>query len=356
LTLQSLIKNIDTISSVDEIPAIKSCVEASYAWITESFDATPVNQLVTGRAQFVDALLCHLWQLYGLDTVDELSLCAVGGYGRGHLQPHSDIDLLIVSKKKLKPDVQEKIGMFITLLWDIKLDVGQSVRTIKETVKLAKDDITIATNLVESRLLCGSEATFDKLWDEVNGRNSWSSKAFFSAKYDEQKKRHAKFNGTAYNLEPNIKENPGCLRDIQSIGWVAKKHFKEYDGWNLVGHGYFTEQEHSELIACRMHLWKMRCALHLVAGRSENRLLFDYQPDVAKMMGYGEEGKSSVEKMMRDFFRTVARVSELNQMLLQRFKYDMLNQSVQKSVIINEDFELLDNMISPKVEMAIIPH
>ncbi|HAX28733.1 MAG TPA: [protein-PII] uridylyltransferase, partial [Alteromonas macleodii] len=208
MTLQSLIKNIDTISSVDEIPAIKSCVEASYAWITESFDATPVNQLVTGRAQFVDALLCHLWQLYGLDTVDELSLCAVGGYGRGHLQPHSDIDLLIVSKKKLKPDVQEKIGMFITLLWDIKLDVGQSVRTIKETVKLAKDDITIATNLVESRLLCGSEATFDKLWDEVNGRNSWSSKAFFSAKYDEQKKRHAKFNGTAYNLEPNIKENP----------------------------------------------------------------------------------------------------------------------------------------------------
>ena len=151
MTLQSLIKNIDTINSVDEIPIIKLCVESSYAWITESFDATPVNQLVTGRAQFVDALLCHLWQLYGLDTVDELSLCAVGGYGRGHLQPHSDIDLLIVSRKKLKPDVQEKIGMFITLLWDIKLDVGQSVRTIKETVKLAKDDITIATNLVESR-------------------------------------------------------------------------------------------------------------------------------------------------------------------------------------------------------------
>lgn len=178
MTLQSLIKNIDTINSVDEIPAIKSCVEANYAWITESFDATPVNQLVTGRAQFVDALLCHLWQLYGLDTVDELSLCAVGGYGRGHLQPHSDIDLLIVSRKKLKPDVQEKIGQFITLLWDIKLDVGQSVRTIKETVKLAKDDISIATNLVESRLLCGSETTFDKLWDEVNGRNSWSSKSF----------------------------------------------------------------------------------------------------------------------------------------------------------------------------------
>ncbi|NDV89801.1 [protein-PII] uridylyltransferase [Alteromonas sp. 345S023] len=350
MTLQSLIKSIESISSVDDIPAIKSCVESSYTWIRSAFDNTPVNQLVIGRAQFVDALLCHLWELYGLDTHPDLALCAVGGYGRGHLQPYSDIDLLIVSKRPLKPEFQEKVGLFITLLWDIKLDVGQSVRTIKETVKLAKDDISIATNLVESRLLCGSESVFDKLWEEVNGRNTWSSKAFFSAKYEEQKNRHAKFNGTAYNLEPNIKENPGCLRDIQSIGWVAKKHFKEYDGWNLVGHGYFTEQEHSELIACRMHLWKMRCALHLVAQRSENRLLFDYQPDVATMLGYGEEGKASVEKMMRDFFRTIARVSELNQMLLQRFKYDMLNQSVQSSAIINQDFELLDNMISPRRE------
>ncbi|WP_218310897.1 [protein-PII] uridylyltransferase [Alteromonas antoniana] len=348
MTLQSVIEQVDTITSVDDLPAIKQCVSNSYDWLKTSFDTIPVNQLVTGRAQFVDALLCHLWELFGLTAEQELALCAVGGYGRGHLQPYSDIDLLIVSKKPLGQSAQEKVGQFITLLWDIKLDVGQSVRTIKETVKLAKEDISIATNLVESRLLCGSETVFEKLWEEVNGRNTWTSKAFFAAKYDEQQARHAKFNGTAYNLEPNIKENPGCLRDIQSIGWVAKKHFKEYDGWNLVGHGYFTEQEHSELITCRMHLWKIRCALHLVAGRSENRLLFDYQPDVAAMLGYGEEGKRSVEKMMRDFFRVVRRVSELNRMLLQRFSYDMLNQSVQHTLHINDDFSLLDNMISPR--------
>ena len=116
MNLPSLIKNIDAITSVDDIPAIKRCVEDSYSWITTSFDSTPVNQLVTGRAQFVDALLCHLWQLYGLDTVSELALCAVGGYGRGHLQPHSDIDLLIVSKKKLKPEAQEKIGQFWSII------------------------------------------------------------------------------------------------------------------------------------------------------------------------------------------------------------------------------------------------
>lgn len=348
MNLQRLLDEVESLTSTNDIPAIKACVKRSYDWLEASFEATPVNQLVTGRALFVDALLCRLWELFGLDQENDLALCAVGGYGRGHLQPYSDIDLLIVSKRTLSPDVQDTISRFITLLWDIKLDIGQSVRTIKETVKLAREDISIATNLVESRLLCGSESVFETLWDDVNGKQTWTSQAFFQAKYDEQNARHAKFHGTAYNLEPNIKENPGCLRDIQTIGWVAKKHFKEYDGWNLVGHGYFTEQEHSELITCRMHLWKMRCALHLISGRSENRLLFDYQPDVARKMGYGDEGKASVEKMMRDFFRTIRRVSELNQMLLQRFRYELLNQSVKQLTVINDDFELHDGLICPR--------
>ncbi|WP_137167822.1 [protein-PII] uridylyltransferase [Salinimonas lutimaris] len=353
MSLQKLITQVENISSADDLPGIKQCVKDSYQWLTASFNEAPVSQLVTGRAQFVDALLLHMWHLLSLDDVSDLSLCAVGGYGRGHLQPYSDIDLLILSRKPLNTDVQEKVSRFITLLWDIRLDVGQSVRTIKETVKLAKDDISIATNLVESRLLIGSETVFESLQDELNARSYWSSQSFFIAKYDEQRARHAKFNGTSYNLEPNIKENPGCLRDIQSIGWVAKKHFKEYDGWNLVGHGYFTEDEHSELIRSRMHLWRMRFALHLVAGRSENRLLFDYQPDVAERLGYGREGKSSVEQMMRDFFRTVRQVSELNKMLLQRFKYDMLNQGVKEQIIINDDYWLLDGMIAPRHEKVI---
>lgn len=350
MTLSELILQVDDIRSPHDIPAIKGLVSTSYEWINSAFDVLPVKELVEGRALFVDALLSRLWHLFALDKQTNIALCAVGGYGRGHLQPYSDIDLLIVSEKALSKADQETIGQFITLLWDIRLDVGQSVRTIKETTKLAKDDITIATNLVESRLLSGSEAVFGKLWRSVNEKSAWSSKAFFKAKYDEQQARHAKFHGTSYNLEPNIKENPGCLRDIQSIGWVAKKHFKEYDGFNLVGHGYFTEQEHSELIECRMHLWRMRCALHLIAGRSENRLLFDYQTDVAVKMGYGEEGKASVEKMMKAFFRVVRRVSELNQMLLQRFRYDMLNQSTQSPIPISVDFEIHDDLISPRHE------
>ena len=346
-TLQSLIASAGALGSVNDIGEIKSLVKQSYDWIESEFDNAPVQDLVMGRASFVDALLQRLWTLVGLAKDSNLALCAVGGYGRGHLQPHSDIDLLIVSQKTLSKSTQELVSQFITLLWDIKLDVGQSVRTVKETTKLAKGDITIATNLVESRLLIGSEKVFSALWNAVNVKDTWSSKSFFMAKYDEQLARHAKFHGTSYNLEPNIKENPGCLRDIQSIGWVAKKHFKEYDGWNLVGHGYFTEHEHAELIECRMHLWRMRCALHLISGRSENRLLFDYQTDVAKKLGYGEEGKASVEKMMKALFRIIRRVTELNQMLLQRFRYDMLNQSVQKTVQINDDYCLLDGNIAP---------
>ncbi|MDC8830401.1 [protein-PII] uridylyltransferase [Alteromonas gilva] len=347
MKLKSLCEEIAAIESTDNVAAIRQLVINSYDWLRSSFTEEPINELVTGRAVFVDTLLQHLWRLYGLAELKGLALCAVGGYGRGHLQPYSDIDLLIVSKKTLPRDIQDKIGQFITLLWDIKLDIGQSVRTIKETVKLAKGDISIATNLVESRMLCGCDQTFVDLWHAVNEKDTWTSQAFFAAKYDEQKARHAKFNGTSYNLEPNVKENPGCLRDIQSIGWVAKKHFKEYDGQGLVGHGYFTQEELDELVECRMALWRIRFALHLVAGRSENRLLFDYQPDVATLMGYGDDNKTSVEKMMRAFFRNVRRVSELNQMLLQRFRYDMLNQTTQHRHVINDDYCILDDNISP---------
>ncbi|NMH59716.1 [protein-PII] uridylyltransferase [Alteromonas ponticola] len=350
MNLQQLIDQIEDIDSISDVASIKQCINDSYTWLSNSFERVAVNQLVTGRATFVDATLSHLWELAGLDQYDDIALCAVGGYGRGHLQPYSDVDLLFVSQKYLPPSVQEKVSQFVTLLWDIKLDIGQSVRTIKETVKLAKDDISIATNLVESRLLCGNERVFDAMWEAVNNKQVWTSRAFFKAKYDEQIARHAKFHGTAYNLEPNIKENPGCLRDIQTIGWVAKKHFKEYDGWNLVGHGYFTEQEHSELISCRMHLWRMRFALHLVAGRSENRLLFDYQADVAELLGYGTESKPAVEQMMRDFFRVVRQVSELNSMLLKRFRYELLDHNVSQTQQVNEKFCLLDGMISPRAD------
>jgi len=346
LSVQDQIRQLQQIKDVHDIAGFKSAVKANYEWLHDTFNNELVDNLVVARSDFTDALLCHAWQLLSLDKELGLSLCAVGGYGRGQLQPYSDIDLLILSEKKINSSVEERLGNFITLLWDVKLEIGQAVRTVKETIQLAKSDITIATNLVEARILSGCEDTFLQLIDKVNNPKVWSSKDFFLAKLEEQRRRHHKFNDTSYNLEPNVKENPGCLRDIQSIGWVAKKHFQEYDGLTLIGHGYFTEIEHAELIECRSHLWKIRFALHLVSGRSENRLLFDYQTDVAQLLGYGD-GKAAVEQMMKAFFRIVRRVSELNSMLLLRFKDDVLEQKIKKIVPLNHKFDLKDGLVSP---------
>lgn len=348
MSLSDLLYKIDSLTSIEDTIGFKQCVVDSYQWLEDQFDKVQVDELVHGRATFIDALLCRAWQLLELDQQKNLSLVAVGGYGRGQLQPHSDVDLLILSAKTLSKAQQETISQFITLLWDVKLDVGQSVRTVKETVSLAKEDITIATNLVESRLLIGSSVPYDSLQKLVKGRGFWNSQDFFLAKHKEQQIRHAKFHDTSYNLEPNVKENPGCLRDIQTIGWVAKKHFKVWNGKELVEHGYFTAGEWRELIECRSHLWRIRFALHLEAGRSENRLLFDYQTDVAKRLGYGEEGKTSVEKMMKAFFRIVRRVSELNEMLLKHFMQDILALKVKNVIPVNDDFEIFDGLISTK--------
>ena len=350
MSLQSLIAQIKLINSADNITGFKTCIANSYEWLNSEFGRGEVTGLVTGRAAFIDSLLRHLWRLVELNQQKHLSLVAVGGYGRGQLQPYSDIDLLIVSSKSYSRSQQESISRFITLLWDIGLDIGQSVRTVKETFNHAKQDVTIATNLVEARLLTGSQDTFDELQNKLHSRSYWSSKDFFLAKLEEQTLRHSKFKGTSYNLEPNVKESPGCLRDIQSIGWVAKKHFKVVDGTELIEKGYFNAQEFEELIECRDHLWRLRFALHLIAGRSENRLLFDFQTDVATKLGYGDDGKASVERMMKAFFRTVRRISELNEMLLQRFSNDVLSAKVKSCKTITADFETLDDLIAPRNE------
>jgi len=306
----------------------------------------PVANLVRARAKFIDNVLSSLWQHFDLDRQKQLSLIAVGGYGRGELHPFSDIDLLILTESRLSPALQEQIGKFVTLLWDLRLEVGHSVRTIKESVTLGKDDITIATNLMEMRFLCGNKQLFDQLSVEVSKDNFWPSNQFFQAKRHEQQGRHAQYHGTAYNLEPNLKANPGGLRDIQTIGWVAKKHFRTRTMRELVAYQYLTEDEYQELMECEAYLWQMRFALHIEAGRNENRILFDYQPAVAKQLGFGDDGKASVERMMKRFFRTVQRVSELNEMLLQHFEGSILkNHSKYKVQKLDDVFEIHGHLI-----------
>jgi [protein-PII] uridylyltransferase len=228
-------------------------------WLKQSVATQSVATLVKARAGFIDKILAQLWRHYQLDRESGLALIAVGGYGRGELHPYSDIDLLILTDSRLSKSQQEQIGQFITVLWDLRLEVGHSVRTIKETISIGREDITVATNLLEMRFLTGNTQLFDELSREVTKDNFWPSKDFFQAKRQEQQSRHAQYHGTAYNLEPNLKANPGGLRDIQTIGWVAKKHFRTRTMRELVAHQYLTEDEYQEVkVICG------KCALRYI--------------------------------------------------------------------------------------------
>lgn len=319
--------------------------DAFHQWQKEQFNIDDITNILNARVQFVDKVLTKLWCQHNLDEY-QISLLAVGGYGRGELHPYSDVDILLLTQEELEVDLEEKISAFITQLWDVKLDIGHSVRSIKECLKQAIDDVTTATNLMEMRQVCGNEALTQHLQPLLNEDIFWTSKKFFVAKREEQHQRHKQYNGAAYTLEPNLKANPGGLRDIQTIGWVAKRHFQADSLEELVQHEYLTQNEYFELLECQDYLWRMRGALHFIAGRSENRLLFDYQADVADLMGFGAEGKVAVERMMKRFFRIIGRVAELNKMLLQYFEYAIIQNKVHdKTTILNDDFIILDGQI-----------
>jgi [protein-PII] uridylyltransferase len=315
-------------------------------WVKQVFVDNDVNDLLVARAVFVDAILSKLWCQHHLDEF-QITLIAVGGYGRGELHPYSDIDILLLTPNVIDTELEEKISSFITQLWDIKLDIGHSVRSVKECLKQAANDITVATNLMEMRQVSGNDSLIEQLLPLLNEDVFWTSEKFFIAKRKEQEKRHLQYHGAAYTLEPNIKASPGGLRDLQTIAWVAKRHFQADSLEELVEHHYLYPNELSELIETQDYLWRMRFALHFVAKRNENRLLFDYQTDVAKMMGFGDAGKAPVERMMKRYFRIIARVGELNTILLQRFKQEIIQDSEQAiSITINQDFELTDKLIN----------
>jgi [protein-PII] uridylyltransferase len=201
------------------------------------------------------------------------------------------------------------------------------VRTIDDCVREAEQDITVITNLIEARHLAGSESLFEAMLEATGPDRMWSSHDFFKAKWQEQIQRHAKQDDAISNLEPNIKESPGGLRDIQTIGWVAKRHFKTTDLHDLVGQGFLTEAEYKTLIDGQNHLWRVRFALHLLTSRQDDRLLFDHQRTLASHLGYdSDHANLAVECFMRDYYRTVMELSRLNEMLLQHFQEKILLQ------------------------------
>ena len=297
--------------------------------LQERFSADEdVADLVRDRALLVDIALRAAWAHHAGRFAGDLALIAVGGYGRGELHPCSDIDIMILLPKGDSAAWQADIENFLTLLWDIGLEVGHSVRTIDDCQRESLANISVATTLFEARLLAGPESLYAGMRRALAPDRLWASDDFFEAKIKEQSERHHRYFDTAYNLEPNVKSSPGGLRDLQTIGWVAKRHFGTDTLDELVAHGFLTGQELRKLKAGQNFLWKVRFGLHVLTNRREDRLLFDYQINLAKMFGYEDASFTlAVEQLMQKYYRTVMDVSLLNEMLLQLFREAIVTQS-----------------------------
>ncbi len=323
------------------IEHLKRRLNDDKASLFEQFDqGVTVDALVVARSRLMDEVLREVWRLYLGDTA-EAALVAVGGYGRQELHPASDVDILFLVAPGAETELGEPLERLVTFLWDIGIEPGSSVRSVEECVRVASTDVTVITNLIEARLVAGNADLFRQMREATGPDRIWDSQRFFAAKSDEQRKRWAKYGETAYNLEPNIKENPGGLRDIQMIGWVAKRHFAAETLHDLVHHGFLTEPECQELVAGQTRLWRIRFALHRLTGRREDRLLFDYQRTLAQQFGFADgESSLAVEQFMQQYYRTVQQLNRLNEMLLQLFREAiLLNDDVGPPVPINARFQ-----------------
>ncbi len=313
-----------------DTPRFREYRRAMIATLRQAFsDGTDIDSLIHGHSRQVDSLLSLIWTQQGLARVPGLCLVAVGGYGRGELHPGSDIDLLILSEAEAESEHADTISEFVTFLWDIGLEIGHSVRSLADCQQEARNDITVATNLFEARRLAGSPALFDRFRNEMQPTRLWDSRAFYAAKLAEQQARHRRFGETAYRLEPNVKEGPGGLRDIQMIGWVSKRHFAAEHLHELVDHGFLREGEYRDLIEGQRFLWKVRFALHTLTGRREDRLLFDLQRALANTFGFTDQHQNlGVEQFMQRYFRTISELQRLNELLLQHFNEAILEDPV----------------------------
>ncbi len=281
------------------------------------------QEIVEGRTQLVDAVLRRIHGLLNANPGTEtFSLVATGGYGRGELAPYSDIDLLFLLPHEVSKQQEERVERMLYCLWDLGLDIGHAVRTIDECVQQARQDLEIRTSMLESRFLAGDEKLFKRykktLFNKVLEKNP---AGFLRAKLIEQSKRHEKFGNTHFYLEPNIKENPGGLRDIQTFFWISKYRFRVEKVRDLIAQNIITPEEYRVFIRSRSFLRRVRNALHYRAGRREDRLTFQYQLEIAEEFGYKDRpGIRGVEQFMRRNYQVARQVGNLSMVFLRKYQ------------------------------------
>ncbi|MBM1220141.1 [protein-PII] uridylyltransferase [Ponticoccus sp. SC2-23] len=288
-------------------PTTSRRATSSYCWLTDRIVETVFNCATT-----------RLHPIHNPTQGERLALVAVGGYGRGEMAPSSDVDLLFLTPYKVTPWAESVVESMLYMLWDLRLKVGHATRTVKDCLRLAGEDYTIRTSLVEYRYLLGDRALATELKDRLR-KDLFAASAgdFIEAKLAERAERHRKQGGQRYVVEPNVKEGKGGLRDLQSLYWIAKYIYGVESAAELVGQGVFRPDEYDTFREAEDFLWAVRCHLHLITGRATDQLTFDMQVEVAGRMGYADSGgRRAVEHFMQDYFRHATRVGELTRIFL----------------------------------------
>ena len=295
--------------------------------LTEFCQQQDISVLVYQRSQFIDALIRQLWQYLQPEPTPTLSILAVGGYGRAQLLPKSDIDIVLLTDDEQHIQAQQPfIEKLVSTLWDLQLTLGHSVRTLLQCVSRAQDDITTLTSLLEARTLIGPDDYRQQMLKQIGPEHIWPSPDYFKAQCDEQARRYARFGDTEYCLEPNVKQSPGGLRDIQLINWIAKRHFGGQSLSALVDQQVITQDELSTLEQGQQHLWRLRFAMHMHTGRAEDRLLFDVQQALAELFGLSDNNSLlAVEQLMQTYYQWVMRLQQITEMLLQHFTENLID-------------------------------
>ncbi|HEX3897201.1 MAG TPA: [protein-PII] uridylyltransferase [Rudaea sp.] len=282
-------------------------------------DGADIDMLLPARSRTVESVVAHVFSAIVGERAG-LALYAVGGFGRGELFPHSDVDLLVLCDEPLSSGVAHALESFFTCLWDIGLKPGHAVRTVDECRDFAARDATIYTTLLDARRIAGDAQIDARLAALVADEYIWPPVDYFAAKRADQLGRYARFNDTTYNLEPNIKDAPGGLRALHLVGWLGRRLFSASAFDDLGSCGLLTAAESAESDRSRRHLSRIRFALHLAAGRAEERLLFDYQRTLAERFGFVDEHRQNlaVEQFMQGYYRAAISIERLSERFLSR--------------------------------------
>jgi [protein-PII] uridylyltransferase len=277
--------------------------------------APAATRLTKALTRHVDATLAALWQHTGMPA--NAALVAAGGFGRGELFPYSDVDVLVLLPAALEDSARGTVESFVTACWDLGLEIGSSVRTVDECLAESARDVTVQTALLEARWVCGAKRLFTQFRKAHD--KAMDASAFLRTKTLEMRQRHVKYEGTPYSLEPNCKESPGGLRDLQVVIWVARAAGLGRTWAELAARGLITPFEAGQLVRHEGALKVIRARLHMVAGRREDRLVFDLQTAVADSFGYksaAAQGQRSSEELMHRYYWAAKAVTQLNQILM----------------------------------------